>query len=153
MQQSKWLNRNYNELVHNKPQIYASSDSAANHSRHDGAATHSKQASIRINPHLYTPIKQCQSQSPKLKLNFTSIFQSSYIHAHAPWHKRVLMHTHRCTRRHTRTRMFQRPRTHFSKIPRALGEVGGWGRVPFSRNLMSPTPRRKWYLTTGRRAH
>ena len=32
-------------------------------------------------------------------------------------------------------------------------EVGGWGRVPFSRNLMSPTPRRKWYLTTGRRAH
>jgi len=34
-----------------------------------------------------------------------------------------------------------------------LGEVGGWGRVPFSRNLTSPTPRRKWYLTTGRRAH
>ena len=32
-----------------------------------------------------------------------------------------------------------------------IGEVGGWGRVPFSRNLMSPTPRRKWYLTTGRR--
>ena len=32
-------------------------------------------------------------------------------------------------------------------------EVGGWGRLPFSRNLMSPTPRRKWYLTTGRRAH
>jgi len=30
---------------------------------------------------------------------------------------------------------------------------GGWGRVPFSRNLMSPTPRRKWYLTTWRRAH
>jgi len=35
----------------------------------------------------------------------------------------------------------------------SLREVGGWGRVPFSRNLMSPTPRRKWYLTTGRRAH
>ena len=35
----------------------------------------------------------------------------------------------------------------------AGGEVGGWGRVPFSRNFMSPTPRRKWYLTTGRRAH
>ena len=33
------------------------------------------------------------------------------------------------------------------------GEMGGWGRVPFSRNLMSPTPRRKWYLTTGRRFH
>jgi len=32
-------------------------------------------------------------------------------------------------------------------------EVGGWGRVPFSRNLLSPTPRRKWYLTTGRRFH
>jgi len=35
----------------------------------------------------------------------------------------------------------------------ALREVGGWGRVPFSRNLMKPTPRRKWYLTTGRRFH
>jgi len=35
----------------------------------------------------------------------------------------------------------------------ACGEVGGWGRDPFSRNLMSPTPRRKWYLTTGRRFH
>jgi len=33
------------------------------------------------------------------------------------------------------------------------GEVGGWGRVPFSRNLMKPTPHRKWYLTTGRRFH
>jgi len=32
-------------------------------------------------------------------------------------------------------------------------EVGGWGRVPFSKNLMNPTPCRKWYLTTGRRAH
>ena len=36
---------------------------------------------------------------------------------------------------------------------KSIGEVGGWGRVPFSRNLMSPTPRRKWYLKTGRRAH
>ena len=35
----------------------------------------------------------------------------------------------------------------------AAGEVGGWGRDPFSRNLMSPTPRSKWYLTTGRRFH
>ena len=33
------------------------------------------------------------------------------------------------------------------------GEVGGWGRVPFSRNFMKPTPHRKWYLTTGRRFH
>ena len=36
---------------------------------------------------------------------------------------------------------------------RSCGEVGAWGRVPFSRNLMKPTPRRKWYLTTGRRFH
>jgi len=35
----------------------------------------------------------------------------------------------------------------------SYGEVGSWGRDPFSRNLMSPTPRRKWYLTTGRRFH
>ena len=36
---------------------------------------------------------------------------------------------------------------------RRWGEVGGWGRDPFSRNFMKPTPRRKWYLTTGRRFH
>jgi len=40
--------------------------------------------------------------------------------------------------------------TSLTYLPR---EVGGWGRIPFSRNLMSPTPRRKWYLTTGRRFH
>ena len=36
---------------------------------------------------------------------------------------------------------------------KASREVGGWGRDPFSRNFMKPTPRRKWYLTTGRRFH
>jgi len=41
----------------------------------------------------------------------------------------------------------------FSGTGCTFREVGGWGRVPFSRNLMSPTPRRKWYLTTGRRFH
>ena len=35
----------------------------------------------------------------------------------------------------------------------SVREVGGWGRDPFSRNFMKPTPRRKWYLTTGRRFH
>ena len=34
-----------------------------------------------------------------------------------------------------------------------FGEEGGWGRDPFSRNFMEPTPRRKWYLTTGRSFH
>jgi len=41
----------------------------------------------------------------------------------------------------------------FDGMCHSLREVGGWGRVPFSRNFMSPTPRRKRYLTTGRRAH
>ena len=30
---------------------------------------------------------------------------------------------------------------------------GGLGSSTVFKNLMSPTPRRKWYLTTGRRAH
>ena len=30
---------------------------------------------------------------------------------------------------------------------------GGLGSSTISKNLVSPTPRRKWYLTTGRRAH
>ena len=42
---------------------------------------------------------------------------------------------------------------HISSACALHREVEGWGRVPFSRNLMSPTPRRKWYLTMGRRAH
>jgi len=41
----------------------------------------------------------------------------------------------------------------FRQYSRVSREVGCWGRVPFSKKLMSPTPRRKWYLTTGRRAH
>ena len=40
-----------------------------------------------------------------------------------------------------------------STILFTIREVGGWGRDPFSRNFMKPTPRRKWYLTTGRRFH
>ena len=33
------------------------------------------------------------------------------------------------------------------------GRGGGLGSGTIFKNLMSPTPRRKWYLTTGRRAH
>ena len=51
-----------------------------------------------------------------------------------------------------------------SPVNRAKGASKGlgdaheerWGagvEYHFSRNLMSPTPRRKWYLTTGRRVH
>jgi len=55
--------------------------------------------------------------------------------------------THRKILQHTAARLDVYVRIVFKR------EVGGWGRVPFSRNLMSPTPRRKWYLTTGRRFH
>ena len=48
--------------------------------------------------------------------------------------------------------MFPLRREH-SKYQGTWREMGGWGRVPFSRNLMRPTPRHKWYLTTGCRAH
>ena len=33
------------------------------------------------------------------------------------------------------------------------GRGGGLGSSTIFKNLMSPMPRRKWYLTTGRRAH
>ena len=33
------------------------------------------------------------------------------------------------------------------------GRDGGLGSSTIFKNLMSPTPRRKWYLTTGCRAH
>ena len=40
-------------------------------------------------------------------------------------------------------------------LPRCVVETrgGGLGSSTIFKNLMSPTPRRKWYLTTGRRAH
>jgi len=40
-----------------------------------------------------------------------------------------------------------------SKLRGAERRGGGLGSSTISKNLMSPTPRRKWYLTTGRRAH
>ena len=57
---------------------------------------------------------------------------------------------HTCVRIHT---TIESSRWNHCPILPGIWEVGGWGRVPFSRNLMSPTPRRKWYLTTGHRAH
>ena len=61
----------------------------------------------------------------------------------------------------TKTSISERPFRSISKGPAdtecvwcsLIWEVGGWGRDPFSRNFMKPTPRRKWYLTTGRRFH
>ena len=91
LQQSKWLNRNHNELVPNKPQIYASSDSAAKHSRHDGAATHSKHASMRINAHLHTPTKQCQQSSVNHKARSWSWILLPYSN------HRIFTHMHRDT--------------------------------------------------------
>jgi len=41
----------------------------------------------------------------------------------------------------------------FEFVPRDTGRGGGLGSSTIFKNLMSPTPRRKWYLTTGRRAH
>ena len=63
-------------------------------------------------------------------------------------------HTNECTPRVTPdTWLFLISPDRRNHLSGKRGEVGGWGRVPFLRNLMSPTPRRKWYLTTGRRAH
>ena len=47
--------------------------------------------------------------------------------------------------------------SHTSVLPRSMSPMtrrgGGLGSSTIFKNLMSPTPRRKWYLTTGRRAH
>jgi len=83
-------------------------------------------------------------------------------HTHTQTHTTINKHTY--THLHTRTPLTHtHTRTHKPKyhvITGSLGEsvytcreVGGWGRDPFSRNFMKPTPRRKWYLTTGRRFH
>ena len=44
-------------------------------------------------------------------------------------------------------------RTHTSSECRSGWRGGGLGSSTIFKNLMSPTRRRKWYLTTGRRAH
>ena len=73
---------------------------------------------------------------------YTYIFKHIAIHTHT--HLYIYIHMYLYVYMYTYVYMF----THIVRR-----EVGGWGRVSFSRNLMSPTPRRKWYLTTGRRAH
>jgi len=76
---------------------------------------------------------------------------------HQPhWRCTYLMFVHTNIYTHIYTRMQMHAHSHIC-ICKCLceerGEVGGWGRDPFSRNFMKPTPRRKWYLTTGRRFH
>ena len=58
-----------------------------------------------------------------------------------------------CNQKASKSALFESASSLSVPYTNSRREVGGWGRVPFSRNLMSPTPRRKWYLTTGRRAH
>ena len=41
----------------------------------------------------------------------------------------------------------------YEVIEEGIERGGGLGSSTISKNLMSPTPRRKWYLTTGRRFH
>ena len=86
---------------------------------------------------------------------FARAHTHTYMHALARIESRIsrtCIYTHsQHTASHSRTPSSQ-PHIYTHSLARR-GEVGGWGRVPFSRNLMSPTPRRKWYLTTGRRAH
>ena len=41
----------------------------------------------------------------------------------------------------------------YKVIEEGMERGGGLGSSTISKNLMSPTPRRKWYLTTGRRFH
>jgi len=87
--------------------------------------------------------------------------------SHTLQHTATQLNTPQHTATHRNTP--QHPATHCNKESKARSkqpadsqslfdcmccwEVGGWGRDPFSRNFMNPTPRRKWYLTTGRRFH
>jgi len=76
----------------------------------------------------------------------------TYAHTRPPPSAHARMHT--CTytlRRVTSTHVYVSTQT--DTQVQFCGEVGGWGRDPFSRNFMKPTPRRKWYLSTGRRFH
>ena len=45
------------------------------------------------------------------------------------------------------------PSTEVAIKVRGTARGGGLGSSTIFKNLMSPTPCRKWYLTTGRRAH
>ena len=88
--------------------------------------------SIYICTYIYEQIYICA---------YTYIYSSIYIHTYI--YPYIYIYTYIDTRIYT-CRQANRS---------GGGEVGGWGRVPFSRNFMKPTPRRKWYLTTGRRFH
>jgi len=78
--------------------------------------------------------------------SFRCVWHDSFICVACVSARATCMHMHANT--HFGESAFQRNHSR-----RQCGEVGGWGRDPFSRNFMKPTPRRKWYLTTGRRFH
>ena len=85
----------------------------------------------------------CQSLQTSLYTNIRGIRHCNILHTIKPFTPESCIHTlYYCT-----------PDIRIYICVQCHREVGGWGRDPFSRNLMSPTPRRKWYLTTGRRAH
>jgi len=81
------------------------------------------------------------------------LFMFTRAHLRILTHERLFLERPRTRGRHVGTNHMYSRTDHICLKTCRPWEVGGWGRVPFSRNLMSPTPRRKWYLTTGRRFH
>ena len=70
---------------------------------------------------------------------------------HTATHCHTLQHT-----AHTATHRNIHKEGNATRTAMTEGGIERWGagvEYHFQKNLMSPTPRRKWYLTTGRRAY
>ena len=106
---------------------------------------------IYINIRVY--IYRCQSMHTHMYVGSISAYVPCVVHRECMY--KATKATHYAISISQRNQVSHRNTRRNKEEPQGLRgrEVGGWGRVPFSRNLMSPTPRRKWYLTTGRRAH
>ena len=86
--------------------------------------------------HAHTPHENKTGPRPHgTILGYDPLNSKEGTHSHSDFEDYDIQHTPHRVRAHTRR------------------VVGGWGRDPFSRNFMKPTPRRKWHLTTGRRFH
>jgi len=86
---------------------------------------------------------------------YIKVLSKLHFQRAAKTHQLVVVHTYISTDIYISKYFIYTYTSRFSQgcVSEGPREVGGWGRDPFSRNFMKPTPRRKWYLTTGRRFH
>jgi len=117
----KWVMSHMNELRHYV--TYEGARSHVNESYHLGMSHITREGAMS---HTNEPCHIWMSQVTYEVMShvidwLVYTWHGSFAHSHVTWHM-----------------------SHMNVSTTSHREVGGWGRVPISKKLMSPTPRRKW---------